>query len=107
MRAAQQRVKELEDKLAAIYLDGRRTELSSAEQDYSAARMTVADLQQMLDDHKAEVASFNRVYATHEALAGDLVRLEELHRAAQAQGLTRRKHAGQDWDNLGQGVRGA
>ena len=42
------------------------------------------DLQQKFDDHKAGVAKFNRIYATHQALADDLARLEELNREAQA-----------------------
>ncbi len=83
-RAVPVRIAELEAELAEIYNEGRQAELGSAEQVYAAARQTVVDLQQKLDDHKAEVARFNRIYATHQALAEDLARLEELYREAQA-----------------------
>jgi uncharacterized protein involved in exopolysaccharide biosynthesis len=83
-RAVPERIEELEVELAGIYRQGRQAELGSAEQAHAAARQTVADLQQKLDDHKAGVSAFNRIYATHEALADDLARLEELNREAQA-----------------------
>ncbi len=83
-RAIPERIEELELELAEIYREGRQAELGSAEQAHAAARQTVADLQQKLDDHKAGVAAFNRIYATHQALADDLARLEELNREAQA-----------------------
>jgi uncharacterized protein involved in exopolysaccharide biosynthesis len=83
-RAIPERIEELEVELAGAYSQGREVELAAAEQAYAAARQTAADLQQKLDDHKAGVAAFNRIYATHQALADDLARLEELNREAQA-----------------------
>jgi succinoglycan biosynthesis transport protein ExoP len=70
--------------LAGAYSQGRVVELAAAEQAHAAARQTVLDLQQKLDDHKAGVVKFNRIYATHQALADDLAGLEELNREAQA-----------------------
>jgi uncharacterized protein involved in exopolysaccharide biosynthesis len=83
-RTIPQRIEELEVELAGAYSQGRDVELAAAGQAHAAARQTVRDLQQKLDDHKAGVAKFNRIYATHQALAEDLARLEELNREAQA-----------------------
>ena len=83
-RAIPERIKELERELSGAYNQGRQVELAATEQAYAAARQTVQDLQQKLDNHKAGVVKFNRVYATHQALADDLARLEELNREAQA-----------------------
>lgn len=83
-RAIPERIRELEHELSGAYSQGRQVELASAEQAYAAAQQTVRDLQQKFDTHKAGVVKFNRIYATHQALASDLVRLEELYREAQA-----------------------
>ncbi len=83
-RMVRERIAELELELADIYRQGEQAELASAEQTYAAAQQTVAELQRKLDEHKSSVAEFNRIYATHQALANDLARLEELHREAQA-----------------------
>jgi succinoglycan biosynthesis transport protein ExoP len=83
-RAIPGRIEELEVELAGAYSQGRDVELAAAEQAHAAAKQTVLDLQQKFDDHKAGVAKFNRIYATHQALADDLARLEELNREAQA-----------------------
>lgn len=83
-RAIPERIRELERELNTAYSQGGQVELSAAEQSWAAARQTVRDLQQKLDDHKAGVVRFNRIYATHQALSDDLARLEELYREAQA-----------------------
>lgn len=83
-RAIPERISELERELGGAYSQGRQVELAASEQAHAAARQTVRDLEQKLDDHKAGVVKFNRIYATHQALADDLARLEELNREAQA-----------------------
>lgn len=83
-RAIPERIAELESRLVATYSQGQSTELRAAEQAHAASVQAVADLEQKLQAHKAEVEQFNRVYAAHEALAGDVERLEELHRDTQA-----------------------
>jgi len=84
LRQIPEQVAELEAELAEAYAAGAQEELRNAERAYDSARSAVADLRQRLADHKAAVASFNTVYARHEALAADLARLEELNREAQA-----------------------
>ena len=41
-------------------------------------------MQRKLDQHKQDVAEFNTIYATHQALAEDLAGLEQLNRDTQA-----------------------
>lgn len=84
LREIPQQIAELEEKLGAAYAAGSRAELDNAERAYRAARESVSDLEQRLEAHKASVASFNTIYATHEALVEDLARLEELNRETQA-----------------------
>jgi len=78
------RIEELEGQLAMALAQGRDTELAAAQQAHAAALQTVGDLQQKLDDQKQQVAQFNTIYATHQALVEDLARLEEVNREAQA-----------------------
>jgi succinoglycan biosynthesis transport protein ExoP len=84
LRQIPEQVAELEAELAEAYDEGAQAELRNAERAYASARSSVADLRQRLADHKAAVATFNTVYARHEALEEDLARLEELNREAQA-----------------------
>lgn len=83
-RAIPERIAELEAKLAATYSQGQGMELRAAQQAHAASVQAVRDLQARLDEHKAAVEQFNRVYATHEALAEDVARLETLYRDTQA-----------------------
>ena len=83
-RAIPERIAELESRLVATYSQAQSTELRMAEQAHAASVQAVADLERKLQAHKAEVGQFNRVYAAHEALAGDVERLEELYRDTQA-----------------------
>ena len=84
LRQIPEQVAELEAALAEAYDEGTQAELRNAERAYASARSAVADLRQRLADHKAAVATFNTVYARHQALEEDLARLEELNREAQA-----------------------
>lgn len=83
-RSIPDRIAELERELSSRLSQGRQVELANAAQAHAAAQRTVLDLEGKLEAHKQEVSDFNRVYATHEALAEDLARLEELNREAQA-----------------------
>ncbi len=84
LREVPEQISVLEKALAEAYLEGTKAELDNAERAYTAAEEKVRDLQTRLDSHKASVAAFNTVYATHEALVEDLARLEELNRGTQA-----------------------
>ncbi|WP_162846192.1 GumC family protein [Seongchinamella sediminis] len=84
LRAIPERIEELEVNLARALSQGRATELANATQAHAAAQQTVFDLQRKLDQHKQDVAEFNTIYATHEALVEDLAALEQLNRDAQA-----------------------
>lgn len=83
-RAIPERIAELEGKLAATYSQGQSEELRAAQQAHAASVQAVRDLEGKLEEHKAAVEQFNRIYATHEALAEDVARLEELYRETQA-----------------------
>lgn len=78
------RERELTEALDAAYKTGGSAELARAEREFAAARSTVTDLEQRLENHKAKVTNFSTVYATHEALKQDLERLEELKRETEA-----------------------
>ena len=84
VRELPEQIAELETALSAAYSAGARVELANAEREYVAARQAVRDLETRLEEHKQEVAEFNTVYATHEALVEDLARLEDLNRETQA-----------------------
>ncbi len=84
LRAIPERIEELKAKLARALSQGRAAELANATQAHAAAQQTAADLQRKLDQHKQEVAQFNTIYATHQALAEDLASLEQLNRDTQA-----------------------
>ena len=84
LRAIPVRIEELKSELARALSQGKDAELANAMQAHAAARQTVVDLQMKLDAHKQEVAQFNTIYATHQALAEDLAGLEQLNRDTQA-----------------------
>ncbi|MEM7691496.1 MAG: hypothetical protein AAF194_03500 [Pseudomonadota bacterium] len=84
LREIPDQIEELTDALKEAYTEGTATELENAERNYRSASESVRQLRARLDDHKAGVANFNSIYATHEALVEDLARLEELNREAQA-----------------------
>ena len=84
LRAVPERIAELKGALARALSQGRAAELANASQAQAAAEQAVADLRRKLDEHKEEVAEFNSIYATHEALVEDLASLEELNRDTQA-----------------------
>ncbi len=83
-RAIPARIAELEGKLAATYRQGQSAQLLAARQAHAASVQAVRDLEGKLEEHKAAVEQFNRIYATHQALAEDVARLEELYRETQA-----------------------
>lgn len=84
LREIPEQVEKLELELGQAYARGTQAELNNAEREYAAARESVANLNRRLDEHKKAVADFNTIYATHQALAEDLARLEELNRETQA-----------------------
>jgi succinoglycan biosynthesis transport protein ExoP len=84
LRAVPERIEELNGQLAQALIEGRAAELANATQAHEAARQTVAGLQRQLDERKQQVAQFNSIYATHQALAEDLAGLEQLNRDTQA-----------------------
>lgn len=84
LREIPEQVETLEAELAQAYARGTQAELNNAERSYAAARESVANLTSRLEEHKQAVADFNTIYATHQALAEDLARLEELNRDTQA-----------------------
>ena len=84
LRAIPVRIEELKSQLAQALSEGRAAELANATQAHAAARQTVAGLQRQLDEHKQQVAQFNSIYATHQALVEDLAGLEQLNRDTQA-----------------------
>jgi uncharacterized protein involved in exopolysaccharide biosynthesis len=79
-----ERIEQLESDLAAIYSEGQAIELAAAQQRYRAAAQTVEELQAQYEDHREEAARFTTIYATHEALAEDLARMEAMNRETQA-----------------------
>jgi polysaccharide biosynthesis transport protein len=84
LRAIPVRIEELNTALAIALRQGREAEMANALQAHDTATQTSEDLQRTLERHKQAVAQFNTIYATHQALAEDLARLEELHRETQA-----------------------
>ncbi|MFT4767560.1 MAG: succinoglycan biosynthesis transport protein ExoP [Glaciecola sp.] len=84
LREIPEQVEKLEAELGQAYARGTQAELNNSERNYAAARESVANLTNRLDEHKQAVADFNTIYATHQALAEDLARLEELNRETQA-----------------------
>jgi len=84
LREIPEQVDTLEAELGQAYARGTQAELNNAERSYAAARESVANLEGRLEEHKQAVADFNTIYATHQALAEDLARLEELNRETQA-----------------------
>ncbi|CAN0602879.1 unnamed protein product, partial [Ectocarpus sp. 12 AP-2014] len=80
LREIPQRIVELEAALGMAYAEGTKAEMDNARRAWDTALQSVAELQQRLQDHKASVADFNTIYATHESLVEDLARLEELNR---------------------------
>jgi polysaccharide biosynthesis transport protein len=78
------RIEELETQLAQVLSKGRKVEVANAVQAHAATEKAVQDLQQKLDQHKQSVSQFNTMYQTHQALANDLARLEQLNRETQA-----------------------
>ncbi|MEM6545191.1 MAG: hypothetical protein AAF680_09810, partial [Pseudomonadota bacterium] len=84
LREIPDQIEELTESLKDAYADGTTAELANAERDFRSAKESVRQLRARLDVHKADVANFNSIYATHEALVEDLARLEELNREAQA-----------------------
>ncbi|MFK8042744.1 GumC family protein [Congregibacter sp.] len=84
LREIPEQVEQLESELAEAYALGTKAELNNAERDYAAARESVANLKNRLQDHRQAVADFNTIYAKHQALVEDLARLEELNRETQA-----------------------
>ncbi|MEM1145470.1 MAG: hypothetical protein AAGI88_23090 [Pseudomonadota bacterium] len=77
-------VEELAAELQLAYSEGTSAELANAERDFRSASESVRELRARLEEHKDDVASFNSMYATHEALVEDLARLEALNRDSQA-----------------------
>ncbi|MDP5071246.1 MAG: hypothetical protein NWQ45_10140, partial [Congregibacter sp.] len=84
LREIPEQVEKLQNELAQAYARGTQAELDNAERSYAATRESVANLSNRLEEHKQAVADFNTIYATHQALAEDLARLEELNRETQA-----------------------
>ncbi|MEO0436437.1 MAG: hypothetical protein AAF098_05980 [Pseudomonadota bacterium] len=84
LREIPDQIAELTESLKDAYAEGTSAELANAERDFRSARESARQLRVRLDAHKVDVANFNTIYATHEALVEDLARLEELHREAQA-----------------------
>ncbi len=84
LREIPQRVADLESALARAYAEGTTAELDNARRAWNAARETVSEIAQRLEDHKASVSEFNTIYARHESLVEDLARIEELNRETQA-----------------------
>ncbi|MFT7286711.1 MAG: succinoglycan biosynthesis transport protein ExoP [Halieaceae bacterium] len=74
----------LEGALGRAYSEGTSVELANAQRAHLAAGATATEIEERLESQKAEVAAFNSIYATHQALAEDLGRLEELYRETQA-----------------------
>lgn len=84
LRELPTQIADLEAAIGRAYSQGSTIALDNAERELQTAQKTVADLQQRLEQHKAEVAAFNSTYARHAAMVEDLARLEELHREARA-----------------------
>lgn len=78
------RITELEQELALVYAQGEDLELSLARQELAAAQQTVSQLREQLHIREQAAAEFTTIYATHEALAEDLARLEDLNRETQS-----------------------
>lgn len=78
------RIAELEQDLEAVYAEGEDLELSLARQQHAAAQQTVQQLREQLSEREKDAARFTTIYATHEALAEDLARLEDLNRETQS-----------------------
>lgn len=84
LREIPQQISELERELADAYAQGTTAELDNARRAFDAASASVKELERRLSEHKDAVASFNTIYAEHQALVEDLARLEELNRDTQA-----------------------
>ncbi|MDX1734512.1 MAG: hypothetical protein R3228_09095 [Halioglobus sp.] len=78
------RIAELEQALKEIYAKGEDLQLSIARQEHEAAQQSVIELRAQLKSLEQDAAAFTTIYATHQALAEDLARLEDLNRETQA-----------------------
>ncbi|TXK97239.1 integrase, partial [Methylococcaceae bacterium HT1] len=62
---------------------GQNIALSDAQQDYNAARQSLAVIKRQLNDHKRQATEFSSKFAEHEALLTDLEGLEKLQRTTE------------------------
>ncbi|MGR9046516.1 MAG: GumC family protein [Gammaproteobacteria bacterium] len=62
---------------------GKKIVLTDAEQNYEAAKQSVRQLRQQLEEHKQLAAEFSARFAEHEALETDLEGLEKIYRETQ------------------------
>ncbi|MEM9256506.1 MAG: hypothetical protein AAGA91_13750 [Pseudomonadota bacterium] len=83
-REIHERRAELAEELEDTLNEGRVEAIDQAEQDWAAAQQSVADLESRLEEQKVRSAEFTTIYATHQALAQDLEKLEALNRDTQS-----------------------
>jgi len=84
LRQLPRRLEEVQAEITELMDRGRQLELANARRAYDAARAAVRELETRIGEHRAAVAEFNETYATHAALQGDIERLEEIKREANA-----------------------
>lgn len=78
------RIEELETQLDEVLEEGQEQVVAQAEQEHAAAQQTVTQLQQEYELQERKAADFTTIYATHQALAEDLAKLEDLNRETQS-----------------------
>ena len=82
IKGARARLDNLEQQIKAERVAGQRAAVAEAEGKVTAARETVDQLQQQINDNKNAVQTFIARFGEYKAMQEDLTHLEQLHRAA-------------------------
>ena len=80
LKVIPEKLAKLEEKIRKSQRSGQDYVLTSARQDYAAAKQTVESLRKQLEDFKAEASEFTARFSEYQAMQEDLAGLELLYR---------------------------
>ena len=81
LRGLPARVEELDKQVELMRALGQQQALEQAEETDTAARIAVAELEKRLGEHQIGARTFAGVFGEHEALTGEVAKLQQVHAA--------------------------
>jgi uncharacterized protein involved in exopolysaccharide biosynthesis len=83
LRVIPEQLAKIEKEVRKMKQEGQNIVLTSAKQDYYAARQAATELKQQIENFKQTATEFTRRFAEHEALVEELSQLELIYRETQ------------------------